>query len=143
MQRSSITFFTCALALTLGSPLHAQDMSLEFDSSRFDISQLDDEAPAANSTLDTTATSGSGRTGETRGQPRVSKTRCAFVGCEPECTIKGTRDAQGDLVYRTPASPEYAQANVERMFCSRADAKEAGYREEKQPFAPVAHLSSN
>lgn len=90
------------------------------------------DATAAKSTLDTTATVGSRIAGQTRGQPRVSKTRCAFVGCEPQCNIKGTRNAQGDLVYRTPGSPEYAQANVERMFCSRADAQEAGYREERQ-----------
>lgn len=96
------------------------------------ISELHADAPASNSTLDSTATGGSGRAGANRGQPRVSRTRCAFVGCEPQCNIKGTRDAQGDLVYRTPASPEYTQGNAERMFCSRADAKEAGYREEHQ-----------
>ena len=96
------------------------------------LSKLHADAPDSNSTLDTTATAGSGRIGGTRGQPRVSKTRCAFVGCGPQCNIKGTRDAQGDLVYRTPESPEYAQANADRMFCSRAEAKEAGYREEQQ-----------
>lgn len=96
------------------------------------VSELHVEAPAANSTLDTTATVDTARTASTRGKPRVSKTRCAIVGCESQCDIKGTRDVQGDLIYRTPASPQYARANAERMFCSRADAKEAGYREEQQ-----------
>ncbi|OBV12127.1 hypothetical protein [Erythrobacter dokdonensis] len=98
----------------------------------FGVSELHADAPAANSTLDNTATVDTARTGATRGKPRVSKTRCAIVGCETQCNIKGTRDAQGGLVYRTPASPEYARANAERMFCSRADAKEAGYLEEQQ-----------
>lgn len=33
MQRSSIVFLTGALALSLGPPLHAQDVSLKFDPS--------------------------------------------------------------------------------------------------------------
>lgn len=89
------------------------------------------EAPAASSNVGANATIDPAKQSETRGKPRVSKTRCAFLGCEPQCNIKGTRDVRGDLVYLTPASPIYSQANAEKMFCSRADAKEAGYREEQ------------
>lgn len=89
------------------------------------------ESAAASSSVGATATIDPAKQSETRGKPRVSRTRCAFVGCEPQCNIKGTRDARGDLVYLTPASPVYSQANAEKMFCSRADAKEAGYREEQ------------
>lgn len=36
MQRSSIIFLAGALALSLASPLHAQDVRVKFDSSRLD-----------------------------------------------------------------------------------------------------------
>lgn len=95
-------------------------------------SQLHTVASTGNSTLDAAATVDTPQTASTRGKPRVSKTRCAVVGCGSQCDIKGLRDAQGTLIYRTPANPAYARANAERMFCSRADVKEAGYREEQQ-----------
>lgn len=81
---------------------------------------------------DSVATAGSGRPEEARGRPRISKTRCALVGCEPQCNIKGTRDAQGGLIFRTPANPGYRETTGDKVFCSRADAKAAGYREEGQ-----------
>lgn len=64
-----------------------------------------------------------------RVQPRVSKTRCAFVTCGARCEIKGSRDEQGALIYRMPGSPAYRQARADRMFCNTAEAKVAGYRE--------------
>jgi hypothetical protein len=67
-----------------------------------------------------------------RGRPRVSQTRCAIVGCASQCEIKGTRDARGMLVYRTPVSPLYSESTAEKMFCSSADAEAAGYREPGQ-----------
>lgn len=67
-----------------------------------------------------------------RGRPRVSQTRCAIVGCASQCEIKGTRDARGAPVYRTPLSPLYSESKAEKMFCSRADAEAAGYRQPGQ-----------
>lgn len=64
-----------------------------------------------------------------RVQPRVSKTRCAFVTCGARCEIKGSRDEQGALIYRMPGSPAYRQARADRVFCNTAEAKAAGYRE--------------
>ena len=70
--------------------------------------------------------------GTRRGQPRISKTRCAMITCEPQCNLKGIRDPNGDLVYRTPASPFYGPTNPDRLFCSEAEAVTAGYQLEKQ-----------
>ena len=72
--------------------------------------------------------SGPGVAAPTRGRPRVSQTRCTFVGCASQCEIKGTRDARGAPVYRTPTSPNYIESRAEKMFCSLADAEAAGYR---------------
>ena len=69
---------------------------------------------------------------ERRSQPRISKTRCALVTCAPQCDIKATREANGDLVYRTPNSPYYGLTAAERMFCSQADAAAAGYRQDSR-----------
>ncbi|MCL9983684.1 MAG: hypothetical protein NBV60_11070 [Erythrobacter sp.] len=66
------------------------------------------------------------------GRPRVSQTRCAIIGCASQCEIKGTRDARGALVYRTPVSPLYSESTAEKIFCSRADAEAAGYRQPGQ-----------
>lgn len=66
---------------------------------------------------------------EVRRRPRISKTRCAMSGCEPQCNIKGIRNTRGDWVYLVPSSPKYAQVDAERFFCSQMDAKNAGYRE--------------
>ena len=125
-----------ALAVTMG-PLgipHALDAhaTQRLTGELLGFSQLHTIASAGNSTLDAAATVDTPQAASTRGKPRVSKTRCAIVGCGPQCDIKGLRDAQGTLIFRTPANPEYARANADRMFCSRADAKEAGYREEQQ-----------
>jgi hypothetical protein len=73
-----------------------------------------------------------GGTAPARGRPRVSQTRCAFVGCAPQCDVKGTRDADGNAIYRTPRSPLYSEAETEKMFCSLADAEAAGYRQSEQ-----------
>ncbi len=67
--------------------------------------------------------------GEVRRRPRISKTRCAMSGCEPQCNIKGIKNTQGNWVYLVPSSPEYARTDAERLFCGQMDAKNAGYRE--------------
>lgn len=88
------------------------------------------EGPTANTREESAETERSGRSVQARGIPRISKTRCALIGCEPQCSIKGARDTQGNLVYRTLASPAYGQVTAEKMFCTRADAEAAGYRAE-------------
>jgi hypothetical protein len=96
------------------------------------LSSRDGENAVMTRAVSSATESGTEPLPERRGQPRVSKTRCAFVTCVPQCDIKGTRESNGDLVYRTPSSPLYGLAAADRMFCSQADATAAGYREDKQ-----------
>lgn len=88
------------------------------------------QAADANAAIDATSAAADGRLVGTRASPRVSNTRCAFVACAPQCNIKGLRDPQRGLIYRTPANPEYTLTRGEKMFCSRAEATAAGYHED-------------
>jgi hypothetical protein len=96
------------------------------------FSERGNEDEAANRETSSAMTVGITESGERRGQPRISQTRCALVICGMQCDIKGSREANGELIYRTPTSPHYKPAAAERIFCSQADAKAAGYRAEKQ-----------
>lgn len=88
------------------------------------------QAAVASATIDAKSAAADSRVSATRASPRVSKTRCAFVACAPQCNIKGMRDPQRGLIYRTPANPEYTLTRSEKMFCSRAEAIAAGYHED-------------
>lgn len=93
-------------------------------------SEVQGRASGVTPTTDRTPTIADGRVSGSGAVPRVSKTRCAFVTCEPQCNIKGIRDPQRGLIYRTPADPEYSQTHSEKVFCSSAEAAAAGYRED-------------
>lgn len=67
-------------------------------------------------------------TGETRGKPRVSKTRCAIIGCGPQCNAIGAQDAQGGLPLQARSDPAEGQAISERSPCTRRNGKAVGER---------------
>ncbi|WP_445235107.1 sunset domain-containing protein [Erythrobacter fulvus] len=114
-------------AVTHESPAYAAP---ELISRPAGASESQGEVPTADKRVESAETVRSGRSGQARGIPRISKTRCALIGCEPQCSIKGARDTRGNLVYRTLASPAYGQVTAEKMFCTQADAEAAGYRAE-------------
>lgn len=98
----------------------------------FSLASSDGEEVAMSSAVSSATEANSQPLAERRSQPRISKTRCALVTCAPQCDIKGIREANGDLVYRTPNSPYYGPTAADRMFCSQADAAAAGYRQDKR-----------
>ena len=44
------------------------------------------------------------------------------------CRIKGNRSRKGDWIYHLPGMPYYAQTKAEEVFCTEAEARDAGYR---------------
>ena len=44
------------------------------------------------------------------------------------CLIKGNRNRRGEWIYHIPGMPYYEQTRAEEMFCTEAQAQEAGYR---------------
>ena len=44
------------------------------------------------------------------------------------CVIKGNRNRKGQWIYHVPGMPYYDQTRPEEIFCSEADAQQAGYR---------------
>lgn len=67
-----------------------------------------------------------------RGQPRVSTTRCAMVVCSETCRIVGSKNDQGNLIYRMQDDPTYQRMRGEVIFCNQAEAKAAGYQPTQQ-----------
>jgi hypothetical protein len=47
------------------------------------------------------------------------------------CTIKGNQGSNG-WIYHLPGMPFYDRTKAEQMFCSEAEAQEAGYRRAKE-----------
>jgi endonuclease YncB( thermonuclease family) len=50
------------------------------------------------------------------------------VSVAGSCNIKGNQSRRGEWIYHVPGMPYYAQTRAEQIFCSEADAREAGYR---------------
>lgn len=48
------------------------------------------------------------------------------------CTIKGNINSKGEKIFHTEESPSYKVTKPEEMFCSEAEAIEAGYRAVKR-----------
>lgn len=95
-----------------------------------DAASTDAEGSApASQPSETRPLSGSPAPRARRVQPRVSSTRCSFVTCAPECRIKGSRNARGELVYSRPGNPGYDQSSPDAVFCSAEAARAAGYKE--------------
>lgn len=44
------------------------------------------------------------------------------------CAIKGNRNRKGEWIYHIPGMPYYEQTRPEELFCSEAEAQQAGYR---------------
>ncbi|KAF0115506.1 MAG: hypothetical protein FD163_2523 [Hyphomonadaceae bacterium] len=44
------------------------------------------------------------------------------------CSIKGNINSRGDRIYHTTSSPNYSRTVPERMFCTEAEARAAGFR---------------
>jgi len=70
----------------------------------------------------------SARTGETRGNPRVSKTRCVIIGCEPQCPATNVQDAQGNQPIFARPEPVRNQVMSERPTCTGGKDKAVGDR---------------
>jgi micrococcal nuclease len=49
-------------------------------------------------------------------------------GTSNGCTIKGNINSKGEKIFHTEASPSYKVTKPEAMFCTEAEAIEAGYR---------------
>lgn len=49
-------------------------------------------------------------------------------GTSNGCTIKGNINSKGEKIYHTEASPSYKVTKPEAMFCTEAEAIEAGFR---------------
>lgn len=63
-----------------------------------------------------------------RGAPRVSRTRCAVIGCGSACDSKGGREAQRSLPDRIAPRPSRSEAGMGNVACGGAEAQTAGYR---------------
>ncbi|MFC4353653.1 thermonuclease family protein [Chryseomicrobium palamuruense] len=50
----------------------------------------------------------------------------------PECTIKGNINRQGEKIYHVPEGRYYSQTNPEEWFCSERQARDAGFRKSGQ-----------
>ncbi|MBD5798658.1 hypothetical protein BHU24_23970, partial [Bacillus pseudomycoides] len=48
------------------------------------------------------------------------------------CNIKGNKNSKGEKIYHMPGQQFYDKTNAEKMFCSEAEAKAAGYRASKR-----------
>ena len=44
------------------------------------------------------------------------------------CNIKGNRNRKGQWIYHVPGMPYYDQTRPEEIFCTEAEARQAGYR---------------
>lgn len=49
-------------------------------------------------------------------------------GHDGSCTIKGNRNRRGQWIYHLPGMPYYDVTRAEEIFCTEAQAREAGYR---------------
>ena len=47
------------------------------------------------------------------------------------CNIKGNHSRRGDKIYHLPGRPYYEETVPERMFCSEAEARAAGFRKSR------------
>lgn len=50
----------------------------------------------------------------------------------PECTIKGNINRQGEKIYHVPGGLHYSQTNPEEWFCTEKEARDAGFRKSGQ-----------
>jgi hypothetical protein len=55
------------------------------------------------------------------------------VGAGGSCAIKGNINSKGEKIYHIPGSRDYERTQIntasgEKMFCSEAEAKAAGWR---------------
>lgn len=100
----------------LVTPVVAPDLfaktPLPFEASG--LADAGDQTPALNQRAGSQGNDGAlpSQRETVRGAPRVSRTRCAVIGCGSACDSKGNREAQRGLPDRIPQPPSRSEAGM-------------------------------